>query len=286
MVTTLICAVLTAAPASAAAPARAQPALITAQDHRGNRIEPFRQTAYSGSARERQLRNRNCTDDRSWCADFRRDGPGGGWMLHILVRGPDPDAPPRQHAYPLPQALCCAGPGALNFMMWDEIVREPRGSALVGIVFGREVRGEGSFRSYQRQLHLLRVPPEDGGPPVPVLDAPLSGVVDQPVCASAEDPRSRGYDCVDSFRFSTLFTLVPSIGPVEPPDLIMVAEATTMPGLRTRAEGPVRRGPVERIADAVRDPACTYTRSFYFDEARGRYLPDAPLPDCRSYLEP
>jgi hypothetical protein len=279
----LVCALALLA---AAAPSARPRALITAQDHRGNRIEPFRQTLYWGNARERAMRNRTCTDDRVWCADLRRDRPGGGWTLHILVRGTDPSAPPRQHAYPLPQELCCAGPGERSFVVWDEIVREPRGWALVGIVFGRETRGEGVFRSYQRRLHLLRVPREDGGVPVPVLDAPLSGVVDQPVCRSDEDQPAHGYDCVDSFWFSTLFTLVPSLGPVEPPNLIMVASATTMPGRRTRANGPVMRGPIERSDDPVRDPACTYTRSYYFDEALGRYVPDAPLPACRDYLEP
>lgn len=37
---------------------------------------------------------------------------------------------------------------------------------------------------------------------------------------------------------------------------------------------------------AAPDPACTYTRSYYFDEALGRYVPDAPLPACSDYLEP
>src|SRR5436190_72503 len=160
------------------------------------------------------------------------------------------------------------GPGEQHFVVWDEIVREPRGWALIGIVFGRETRGEGAFQSYQRRLHLVRVPRENGGVPVPVLDAPLSGVVDQPVCRSAEAQPPYDYDCVDTFYFSTLFTLVPSIGPVEPPNLIMIAQATTMPGLRSRANGPVMRGPVERVGDPMHDPACTFTRSYYFDAAQ------------------
>lgn len=288
--TSLIClsALSTAAaPAPAAAPFPARRALITAQDHRGNRIEPFRQTLFWGSAHERRMRNRTCTDDRVWCADLRRDRPGGGWTLHILVQGTDPSAPPRQHAWPLPHGLCCAGPGEQSFVVWDEIVREPGGGALIGIVFGRETRGAGRFRSYQRRLQLLRVPRENGGVPVAVLEAPLSGHVEQPACVSPEDQRDRRDACTDLFRFSTLFTLIPEVAPVEPANLIVVARASTMPGRRSRADRPVRRAPVERTGDdEAPDPACSYTRSYRFDEARGRYLPDAPLPACRDYLEP
>jgi hypothetical protein len=32
------------------------------------------------------------------------------------------------------------------------------------------------------------------------------------------------------------------------------------------------------------DPLCSYRRSFTFDAAAGRYVPDAPLPDCGDYL--
>ncbi|MDQ4086617.1 MAG: hypothetical protein M3177_01165 [Pseudomonadota bacterium] len=259
-----------------------EPALVTARDHRGNRIEPFRQTRYHGSPREWEMPNRNCTRDRVWCADLRRDRSDGGWTLHILVRGGDPSGQPRHHSYSVPQQPCCFRPG----MVWEEIVREPRGGALIGIVFHQETTGENNFRSYQRRLHLLRVPSEDGGVPVPVLDVPLSGVVEQPVCRSAEEQRARGADCMDSFYLSTLFTLVPSVAPVEPPNLILVATAWTSPGRRSRAGGPVLRDPVERVGDHAPDPACTFTRSYYFDEASGRYIADGPLPDCRDFLEP
>ena len=120
-----------------------------------------------------------------------------------------------------------------------------------------------------------------------MLDAPLSGMVDQPVCRSVEDQRARPDACMDRFYFSTLFTLVPEIAPVEPANLIMIATARTSPGRRTRTKGPVPRGAIERTTDDdARDPLCSYTRSYYFDEASGRYLPDAPLPDCSDHLEP
>ncbi|HEY5723346.1 MAG TPA: hypothetical protein VIT45_13590 [Allosphingosinicella sp.] len=264
--------------------ATAATALPTAEDHRGNRIEPFRQTPTPYVTDRRTIEDyRNCTEDRLWCADLRREQPEGHWTLHVVARD---GVVSREYYYRLPTDLCC-GPGR-NFGVWNEIVREPRGAALIGLDFGRETGRRGGFRSFQRRLLLLRVPKESGGAPVPVLEAPLSGVVDQPVCISATDQRDRPKDCMDRFDFDTLFTLIPSVAPVEPPNLIMVATASTTPGLRTRIGGrPVRRGPVERtLDDEVRDPACTYTRSFYFDDALGRYVPDAPLPDCSNYLEP
>jgi hypothetical protein len=271
-----VLAVAAAASFAAAAP--------TAQDHRGNRIEPFRQTPTPVLSDGRNLRRpvRSCTEDRSWCAWLSREPPDRRWTLHVVASG---GAGPRHYRYELPIEYCCAGPGR-DFVVWDEIVREPLGAALIGVVFGRETGDRRRFWSYQRRLFLLRVPVDRDGVPVPVLEAPLSGVVHQPACISAADQRERRNDCLDLFYFSTLFTLVPSIAPVEPADLVMVAVATTSPGRRSRSGRPARRAPIERTEDPVRDPVCTYTRSYYFDEALGRYLPDAPLPDCSDYLEP
>jgi hypothetical protein len=268
---------------AAAAPAVAARALRTAQDHRGNRIEPFRQLGQSGPA----AKLRNCTDDRRWCAALRRDPADGRWNLAIAARGRGRFPKTRHYLYPLPVERCCDGADR-SFAIWNEMVREPRGGALIGIAFSRETGERGSFRSYQRRLFLLRVPREEGGAPVPVLEAPLSGWVEQPACLSPRDQRERPGECWDYFYFSTLFTLVPEVAPVEPANLVMIARASTRPGRRSRTDGPLRRAPVERSDedDEALDPACTFTRSYVFDQAQGRYLPDAPLPPCRDYLEP
>lgn len=252
----------------------------TAQDHRGNRIEPFRQLGQSGGDL------RNCTDDNRWCARLLRDSPDGRRVLRIVVRGRGLFARSRHYRYVLPTEFCCANPGR-SFSIWDEIVREPLGGALVGLVSWQRTGERPGLFSHQRRLLLLRVPPEDGGLPVPVLEAPLSGHIEQPVCPYPGNEYYEIAACQDQFSFSTLWTLVPSIAPIEPANLIMVATARTMPGRRTRADGPTPRAPIERTGgDDTPDPDCTFTRSFYFDEALGRYLPDAPLPACRDYLEP
>lgn len=65
----------------------------------------------------------------------------------------------------------------------------------------------------------------------------------------------------------------------------MGVRSFTSPGARRRSDAP--RGLIERTeGDEVPDPACSYTRSFHFSEAEGRYLPDGPLPVCADFFEP
>lgn len=279
-------------PIAATAPASAEPrARRTAQDHRGNRIEPFPQLGQSGTLGPL----RNCTDDGRWCAELQWKPGSRSYTLQIRSRGRGLFPKTRRFAYPLPMELCCAGKD-WGLGIWDEIIREPRLGVMIGVVLWKTTQAPTGFRSVQRRLLLLRVSTEDGGTPVPVLEAPLSGRIEQPVCSPAmiseerhggESAWDRSAVCTDRFSLSALFTLLPSVGPVEPPDLIMVVTAETSPGPRSRAGGPVERAPVVRTDDDnVRDPACTYTRSFYFDETSGRYEPDAPIPACADYLVP
>ena len=109
-----------------------------------------------------------------------------------------------------------------------------------------------------------------------------------PVGVVSDENLARIGACMDQFDLSTLFTLMPKLPePDQPPDLIVATIATTSPGRRPRTPVGTQRPPIERTRDDIlRDPACTYTRSYYFDAAQDRYLPDAALPACRDYLEP
>lgn len=255
----------------------------TARDHGGNRIEQFRQIGQDGLPENL----RNCTEDGGWCAWLRPDPANSSWVLLVIARPDERNSSERQWRYAVPPELCCGRSGR-SVGIWQEIILEAfGGGALVGLELWTTTGQRPGFFSNQRRLLLLRLPRESGGAPVPVLEAPLSGVIEQPVCPYPGNEYWEIAACQDDFVFSTLFTLVPSIGPIAPPDLIMVATAHTAPGHRARAHGPVPRTPIERTGEnRVRDPACTYTRSYYFDEALGRYIPDAPLPACRDYLEP
>jgi hypothetical protein len=249
----------------------------TAEDHRGNRIENFRQL---GRFQARRGRVRACTDDLRWCAELVRGQAAGSWAIVIARRGGLFKGKSRTHRFNLPEELL----EDRGLTIWDRIVREADGSVMVGVELIRTTGERSGFFSYQRRLLLLRAEPADGAVPVPVLEAPISGHVEQPACASPELRIDEPGACENRFDLDSLFTLVPLLAP-DRPALVMSVTSSTTPGRRTRSDG--LRGPIERTeGDDAPDPACTYTRSFYLDAAQGRYVPDAPLPDCRDYLSP
>lgn len=275
-------------------PTPEQPQLPTARDHRGNQIEPFRQVGPFGGGGSRI---RACTGDRSLCAELigrLRDGV----TLRLEEQAGSFSQHTRSRDFPLSQELLTSG-GANGYTLDDIVIREPRGSIMIALDLSKEAGRRPGFYSYQRRLLLLRIAPEEGAVPIPVLHAPLSGVVEEPVCPYPPQVETnvdgtvsgawleRKSACQNQYHLSTLVTLLPSIAPVEPPNLIIVVTAETSPGRRTRSAGAHQREPIARTGDdIVRDPSCSYTRSFYFDEALGHYEPEAPLPRCPDFLEP
>lgn len=247
----------------------------TATDHRGNRIENFRQSGVTlGGHRNAPLA---CTGDGGWCADLVWSAPDAKLTL-VVVPPADRSSPSPTHVYVLPPNLLDGG----GVSLWDRIIIEADGGVMVGLDISKVTQRPG-FRSVQRRLLLLRVGPDAGDRLVPVLEAPLSGNTEVAVCSTPQTPESY-VSCTNQFVLSSLFTLVPNISPARL-DLVMVVTAYTAPDRRFRSEE--ARDPVERLeGDEVADPECTYTRSFYFDEEAERFLPDAPLPACPEFLQP
>jgi hypothetical protein len=258
--------------------ARAQ----TAQDHGANRIEPFRQFGVTldigGGANGRSNRTRACTADHAWCAEIVRGAPEARLTL-VIAPGEGLSGLSRTYLYALPATLLDGG----GVTLWDRIVIEADGAVMVGLDLSKETRRAG-LRSYQRRLLLLRAGPGPNDFATPVLEAPLSGHVEMAACPSPQRLPSRSTACTNRFESSSLFTLAPLLSPGRPA-LIMTVRSFTMPGARRRSDAP--RGPIERTGgDEALDSACTYTRSFHFSEAQGRYLPDGPLPVCPDFFEP
>lgn len=233
--------------------ARAQ----TAQDHRGNRIEPFRQSGIVLDGREN--RGLACTADRSWCAELVRSAPEGRLTLVIAPAG-GLTSQSRTYVYVLPPGL--AGDGGVS--IWGTIVIEAGGAVMVGLDLSRETRRSG-LRSYQRRLLLLRAEP-DRGSVLPVLEVPLSGFVETAPCAAPDERPSASSGCYSQLSLSALFTLVPLLAP-DRPALVMVARAVSNP-----SGTPV--------------PSCSFTRSFFLDPVSEQYVPDAPLPTCSEFFDP
>ena len=278
-------------------PAAAPP---MARDHGHNQIETFWQVGPFG---DNDGTIRACTLDRTLCAELV-GRLSEGVTLRIEEQAGAFAARTRTRDIPLARELLTRG-GATGYTIGDFVIREPRGAIMIALDLSRETGTRLTQWSYQRRLLLLRIAAEEEAVPAPLLDAPLSGVAYATVCpippiewvtppvepdgfgVPSDDWSNRVSACQDHFVLRTRFTLLPSIGPVEPPNLIMVVTAETSPGRRTRADGPVPREPIVRNGENdVRDPDCTYTRSFYFNETLSRYEPDAPLPPCRDYLEP
>lgn len=248
----------------------------TAQDHRGNRIEPFRQFGIVVDGREN--RTRACSAERVWCAEILRNTPVAGTTLVISpgdgVYGQSPT-----YVYAIPQEMFDGG----GVSLWDRIIVEADGAVMVGLDFSKETRRDG-FRSYQRRLVLLRAGPGASDLATPVLEAPLSGHTEVAACAPSDTTPDLRNACENRFDLGSLFTVVPSLG-TDRAGLIMVVNAQTTPGRRSRTDG--LRAPIERAeGDEAADPECTYTRTFNFSEVEGRFVPDAPLPACLDFLEP
>jgi hypothetical protein len=294
---------------SLAAAAAAEP---VAHDPGGDRIEMFQWVNYSHAPDEPL---RNCNRDRIWCAELIRPQTGGSWVLQVTARATNRETGERRWRYTVPPALLRGRRPAHT--LWQQIVRDSWGGALVGIELWQQTGERPGFFSNQRRLLLIHIPSLAGGQPSTVLETPLSGYIEQPMCpypGYPPDPAPEGAQpnparekggiqlagvlsdedaariaaCHDRFEYSTLFALLPSSQPMDqPPDLVVATIATTSPGRRSRTPVGTRRAPIARTeGDVVRDQACTFTRSYYFDATQRRYVPDAPLPACRDYLEP
>lgn len=258
---------------------------------------------------------RNCSRDRIWCADLIRPQTGGSWVVQVIARATNRAPTERRWSYTVPPTLLRGRTPA--WTLWQQIVRDSWDGALVGIELWQQSGERPGFFSNQRRLLLIHIPSLAGAQPSAVLETPLSGYIEQAMCpypgypldpARTEAPpraapgngdirlegvlsdedAARIGACQDRFEYSTLFTLLPSHQPMDqPPDLIVATIAQTSPGRRPRTPRGTQRDPIPRTeGDVIRDPACTFTRTYYFDAAQGRYGPDAPLPACRDYLEP
>lgn len=234
-------------------------------------------TASSASAaRAEALRERDgrlCTEDRVWCvrsADDSRDETltavtydSGGAIRDVAVFRFD-----KTHSHGV----------------WPRILRLADGSVIVGLTTRREDVYSGGG-GYQTDVALFRFEPSDSftedDMPEPVAALPLAAEFSVRACFDAEDEAARRGTCTDDYGFDADITLEQD-ATESPPPLVIVAEATTYPGRRSRSTDSTGQPPLN--ADdlvTVRDPGCSYRRTLYW---RGdRYVPDQPLPACEDY---
>lgn len=212
-----------------------------------------------------------CTPDRDWCGELVRDGDS--WLLELAGRSGERrirfEPPDREIGDPI-------------FALWPNIVREADGAVMVGLLASRRT-GYSGGGALATRLILVRVEP--GAPQAAaVLTVPVEGSAMVRACFSEEDMRLRREACHDDYQFSGTLALAPDGGGAHPP-FLLATRARTYPGEVTRWEDSAERPPLRR-GDLVwaEHPGCSYRRTFAFDSAAGRYVADAPLPDCGQFL--
>lgn len=214
--------------------------------------------------------SRLCTEDGIWCAEPVRDGEA--WTLEIVERG---GAPRRIALGPADEET--------EFHVWGDFIREAGGAILIGVFRRHSTSYSGGYAN-SSVLHVFRAEP-GAAPPSEVLEVPDGGQASIRACFSRSDERARRGACADTYSFSAglYFDTQNAAGP---PRLRFQANANTYPGRRSRSEDSTQRPPLRaQDLEPWHDPTCSYDRVFSYDAAAGRYVPDAPLPDCSDYLD-
>jgi len=250
------------------------PPFLTNADRAGNRIEAL---AIVPDSAEEDRSAIACERDGR-CALLRGDGENGQWRLHMFESRPGLDAVAAR-----PLAVPDSADEEERLALWPHLVREANGAVLFGILRTRSTGYSGGGASATR-LTLVRLEPGSAALAL-VLDAPIGGSAMIRACFGPSDERRRAGACHDEYELRADLTLDAS-NPAGRPRFLLTSRARTYPGRLDRNEDSATRPPFRR-RDLVwaTDPRCTYSRSFAFDAAAGRYLPDSALPDCAQYLD-
>lgn len=205
-----------------------------------------------------------CTADRGWCAELVRDGES----RLLELRGPDGTvrfAPPDREV------------GDPIFELWPHLVREADGAIMVGLLAARRTGFSGGGAMATR-LILVRLAP-GAAEAEAVLTAPVQGSAMVRACFSEEDMRLRREACHDEYELEGTLAPAPDGG------FLLAVRSRTYPGEVERWEDSADRPPLTR-RDLVwaEHSTCSYRRTYRWSAAEGRYLPDAPLPDCGQFL--
>jgi hypothetical protein len=254
------------------------PPFFTYADRAGNRIEALASVEDPAADVAAEYRSAVMCGRDGHCALLRRDGESGQWRLHLFESRPGPDAVAAR-----PLAVPDSADEEETLSVWPHLIREAGGALLIGVLRRRSTGFSGGGASATR-LTLLRFEPPSAAL-APVLDAPLGGSAMIRACFTPRDERNRAGACHDQYELVGNLTL-DSANADGRPRFLLTTRARTYPGRRDRQADSTAAPPLSR-RDLVwtADPACSYRRSFAFDQAAGGYAPDRPLPDCGQYLD-
>ena len=224
--------------------------------------------------RKRSSRISCCTAARPSATGARgvvRDGES--WLLELVGRAGERrirfEPPDREIGDPI-------------FALSPHLVREGDGAVTVGLLASRRT-GYSGGGALATRLILVRAEP-GAAQAAAVLTVPVEGSAMVRACFSEDDMRLRRQACHDDYQFSGTLTLAPG-GEGGHPPFLLATRARTYPGDVTRWEDSDERPPLRR-GDLVwaEHSGCSYRRTFAFNSTAGRYVADAPLPDCGQFL--
>jgi hypothetical protein len=235
-------------------------ALLLAATLAADRFEPLR-TAGAGKP--------SCTADRSICV--AADDAG---RIAVTRSGAQPVAWQVIDESDDSEAEVVPGPSVMRL--------RDGGLIVTTLVRQSQMYSGGGATAVDLRLALLR----PGQAPAPLLAVPHSSDVLIRACFSEEDLKNRLEACHDNYALESRLSALPRSSDGLP-DLAFKMTATVFPRGVRRDQDSLTLAPLTK-ADLVRetDTQCTLTRTFRFDAARTRYVPDRPLPACEAYTQP
>lgn len=212
-----------------------------------------------------------CTPDRQRCV--RAVKADKDWALEVYDRVP---------AKPEPAVtIAITGEAEPNYLVpWTHIVAQPDGHWLVGAELTQSAYYSGGGAS-NTTLTLYDVAPGATTEPPAVLSTLVGGSVMIRACFGERDTRDRAGACHDRYDFNGTLTIDPA-NRADRPRFRIVTAARTYPGRLFRNDDNTQKRLTKRGLTWVRDPVCSYTRTFAWTGKE--YAPDRPEPDCSQYL--
>ena len=231
----------------------------------------------------------HCLDEQRLCLALRASGDGDPRAAALVLSD-------GAEGSELPIELPPFEQTADNLSLWPQLIpvsdTAPGGgtSWLVGIIERQSLMYSGGGGSVSR-LHLFRVAlaPHAYRLSAELLSLPWASSRMIRACFSERDGERRRGACHDEYDFGASLTI--EAGPAgagEWPALVYRTQATAFPQTARRGEDSSAAPPL-RPSDLShwRDPDCSFTRRFAYNELTGRYEADRGGPaGCESYWEP
>jgi hypothetical protein len=212
----------------------------------------------------------SCTKDERWCV-----------RLMAGEKGPRPAVSANGQTKMPARPTAALG----EFSVWPHLYKLEDGRFLAGVVqlTTAGYSGGGGSVSTLRLYEIFR----DGKTGIlPVLDLPIRASLMIRACFSQRDAEKRRGACHDEYGYSARLGLA-SGRHAAMPVLTYTSEAWSFPrGVRRSQDSTQMRALRATDLARQRDPVCSFSRQFRFDQEWGIYRSKPEMPDCGDYTSP